>query len=112
MLLLFLVICIRQSKKLTAACMILLNNTSLLTQTITKSRQVQALVKYRHRPNATHLSNISMKKSTAKTMLTILRMNISSSLSWRLMSSKHSERLEAKMSSKMVHSKKGLSTMS
>ena len=48
-----------------------------LTQTMTKSRQVQALVKYRHRPKAIHLSIISMKKSTANTKLTIFRINIS-----------------------------------
>ena len=47
-------------------------------------------------PKATHLSNISMKKRTAKTMFTIFRMNISSSLSCRLMSSKHSDKLRTR----------------
>ena len=70
------------------------------------------LVKYLHSPKATHLSNISMVNSTAKTMLTILSMNMSCSLSWRLMSSKQRERLEAKIRRRMVHSKNGLSTMS
>ena len=79
---------------------------------MTKSRQVQASEKYLQSPNAIHLSIISMKNSTAKTILTILSMNMSSSLSWRLMSSKHKERLDAKMRSRMVHSKKGLSTTS
>ena len=79
---------------------------------MTKSRQVQASEKYLQSPNAIHLSIISMKNSTAKTILTILSMNMSSSLSWRLMSSKHRERLDAKMRSRMVHSKKGLSTTS
>ena len=58
-----------------------------LTQTMIKSRQVQALVKYRHRPKAIHLSIISMKKSTANTKLTIFRINIS----W-VMLSKRGER--------------------
>ena len=69
---------------------------SLLTQTMTKSRQVQALVKYLQRPNATHLRTISMVNKTAKTMFTIFRMNINSSLSCRLMSSKQRERLQQK----------------
>ena len=106
-----------------------------------KSRQVQTLPKYLQRPKAIHLRNISMVKRTAKTRLTILRMNFNSSLSWRLISSKQRDRLqiwdievshlhylvihhsqesrwgvkrdlEAKMRRRMVHSKKGLSTMS
>jgi hypothetical protein len=79
---------------------------------MTKSRQVHALVKYLQSPKATHLRSISIKKRTAKTRLTILSMNMSCSLSCRLMSSKQSDRLDAKMRRRMVHSKKGLSTMS
>ena len=56
--------------------------------------QLSVLVTHLKRPKATHLSNISMKKRTAKTMFTIFRMNISSSLSCRLMSSKHSDKLQ------------------
>ena len=81
-----------------------------LTQTMIKSRQVQALVKYLHSPNAIHFRIISQKKSTANTKLTIFNINISSSLSCKLISSKHSDKLEAKIKSKIVHSKKGLST--
>ena len=69
-------------------------NFDLLTQTITKSRHVHMLVKYLHSPNATHLSNISMVKRTANTKLTIFRMKMSSSLSWRLMSSKQRDKLK------------------
>ena len=116
----------------------------MLTQTITKSKQVQALVKYLQSPNATHLSNISIVNKTANTMFTIFKININSSLSWKkknwciisyekdfyftktwyirrvhktlctckLMSSKHKLRLEANISKRIVHSKKGLSTKS
>lgn len=77
---------------------------------MTKSRQVQAEVKYLHNPKAIHFKIISKKNSTAKTMLTIFKININSSLSCKLMSSKHRLRLEAKISNKIVHSKKGLST--
>ena len=103
-----------------------------------KSRQVQTLPKYLQRPKAIHLRNISMVKRTAKTRLTIFRMNFNSSLSCRLISSKQRDRLqiwdievwlvshlhhqqitiyrkidlEANMRRRMVHSKKGLSTMS
>jgi hypothetical protein len=66
----------------------------MLTQTMTKSRQVQTLEKYLKSPKAIHLRNISTVKRTAKTMLTILRMNLSSSLSCRLMSSKQSDKLK------------------
>ena len=59
-----------------------------LTQTMIKSRQVQALVKYRHRPKAIHLSIISMKKSTANTKLTIFRINIS----WVMLPKRERER--------------------
>ena len=59
-----------------------------------KSRQVQTLPKYLQRPKAIHLRNISMVKRTAKTRLTILRMNFNSSLSWRLISSKQRDRLQ------------------
>ena len=76
-----------------------------------KSRQVQAEVKYLHSPKAIHFRTISKKNRTAKTKLTIFRMNMSSSLSWRLMSSKHRERLDAKIRRRIVHSKKGLSTV-
>ena len=79
---------------------------------MTKSKQVQALVKYLQSPKAIHLSNISMVNRTAKTMLTILRISMSSSLSCKLMSSKHRLKLEAKIRSRMVHSKNGLSTKS
>ena len=79
---------------------------------MTKSKQVQALVKYLQSPKAIHLSNISMVNRTAKTMLTILRISMSSSLSCKLMSSKHRLKLEAKIKSRMVHSKNGLSTKS
>ena len=65
-----------------------------LTMTMMKSRQVQTLPKYRQRPKAIHLRNISMVKRTAKTRLTILRMNFNSSLSWRLISSKQRDRLQ------------------
>jgi hypothetical protein len=82
------------------------------THTITKSKQVHALVKYLQRPKAIHLSIISKKNNTAKTILTIFSINMSSSLSWRLMSSKHRLRLEAKIKRRMVHSKNGLSTTS
>ena len=61
---------------------------------MTKSRQVQTLPKYRQRPKAIHLSNISKVKRTAKTRLTILRMNFNSSLSCRLISSKQRDRLQ------------------
>ena len=53
---------------------------------------------------------ISKKNNTAKTILTIFRININSSLSCKLMSSKHRLKLEAKINNKMVHSKNGLST--
>ena len=76
-----------------------------------KSRQVQAEVKYLHSPKAIHFRTISKKNRTAKTKLTIFRMNMSSSSSWRLMSSKHRERLDAKIRRRIVHSKKGLSTV-
>ena len=62
--------------------------------TMMKSRQVQTLPKYLQRPKAIHLRNISMVKRTAKTRLTILRMNFNSSLSWRLISSKQRDRLQ------------------
>ena len=62
--------------------------------TMMKSRQVQTLPKYLQRPNAIHLRNISIVKRTAKTRLTILRMNFNSSLSCRLISSKQRDRLQ------------------
>ena len=68
-------------------------------------------MKYLHSPKAIHFRTISKKNRTAKTKLTIFRMNMSSSLSWRLMSSKHRERLDAKIRRRIVHSKKGLSTV-
>ena len=77
---------------------------------MTKSKQVQADVKYLHNPKAIHFKIISKKNNTAKTILTIFRMNINSSLSCKLMSSKHRLKLEAKINNKMVHSKNGLST--
>ena len=77
---------------------------------MTKSKHVQADVKYLHNPKAIHFKIISKKNNTAKTILTIFRMNINSSLSCKLMSSKHRLKLEAKINNKMVHSKNGLST--
>ena len=77
---------------------------------MTKSKHVQADVKYLHNPKAIHFKIISKKNNTAKTILTIFRININSSLSCKLMSSKHRLKLEAKINNKMVHSKNGLST--
>ena len=59
-----------------------------------KSRQVHTLEKYLFNPKAIHLRNISTVNRTANTKLTIFRMNFSSSLSWRLMSSKQSDKLQ------------------
>ena len=66
----------------------------LLTRTITKSRQVHTLEKYLFNPKANHFSIISTVKRTAKTKLTIFRMNFNSSLSCRLMSSKQRDKLK------------------
>ena len=60
------------------------NDYKVLTQTITKSKQVQALVKYLHSPNATHFNNISIVNNTANTIFTIFKINISSSLSYEV----------------------------
>ena len=51
------------------------------TKTMTKSRQVQTLLKYLLRPKANHLRIISTVNSTANTRFTIFRMNFNSSLS-------------------------------
>merc|ERR1712029_447024 len=68
---------------LKAVKLALLSRTKLRieTQTMIKSRQVQAEVKYLHSPKAIHFRTISKKNRTAKTKLTIFRMNMSSSLS-------------------------------
>ena len=64
---------------------------------MTKSRQVHTLEKYLKRPKATHLRNISTVKRTANTRLTIFKINLSSSLSCRLISSKHKDKLKKKL---------------
>ena len=67
----------------------------LLTRTMTKSRQVHTLEKYLFNPKANHFRIISTVKRTAKTKLTIFRMNFNSSLSCRLMSSKQRDKLKS-----------------
>ena len=64
---------------------------------MTKSRQVHTLEKYLKRPKATHLRNISTVKRTANTRFTIFKINLSSSLSCKLISSKHKDKLKKKL---------------
>ena len=64
---------------------------------MTKSRQVHTLEKYLKSPKATHLRNISTVKRTANTRFTIFKINLSSSLSCRLISSKHKDKLKKKL---------------
>lgn len=82
----------------------------VLTKTIIKSRIVQKLVKYLQKPKASHLRSISTLKSVQKPRLVQQRIFFKKGLSSKQMSSKHSVMEDAKIKTRIIHSKAGVST--
>lgn len=82
----------------------------ILTKTIVKSSKVQKLVKYLKNPNAIHLRNISITKIRQNPRLVQYNIFFKGLFFSKWMSSKQSVILDAKISTKMNHSKAGVST--